>query len=157
MPGQVAKALRRLVWVALAGSAPSYVQSADRLASTDGVRNGQTLLCRYELSAGNAKDQEYALSCRQSPATDDEFGLECFLDVPASGERPAFVCPVTAPLPFVAGAGLHLDCKGTPEELRGRMRRSLAALGRPLSTPIPTLSCTAAKFDIPWEAVHGVR
>jgi len=150
-------ALRLFGCLALFSSASIYAQHADRLTSTEGVRAGQTLLCRYELVVGgDLADQEYAFSCRESLATDHEVGLHCFLDAPVANVRlPAFACPVTAPLPFIAGGGLRLGCEPTPEQLRGQIRRSLAAQGRPLSTPIPTLKCAVEKFDITWEEVYG--
>ena len=48
--------------------------------TTDGVHDGQTLLCRYELLSNDTSEkQDYALACRQAGLTDQEFGLHCFL------------------------------------------------------------------------------
>ena len=48
--------------------------------TTDGVHDGQTLLCRYELLSNDTSEkQDYALACRQAGLTDHEFGLHCFL------------------------------------------------------------------------------
>ena len=150
-------ALRLFGCLALIGSTPLCAQPADRLMSTDGVRDGQTLLCRHELlSNGTPENQEYALACRRTGPTDHEFGLHCFLDTPTESDRlPTFVCPVTPPLPFVAGKGLFFACESTPTELQAQLRRSLVAQGRSLSTPIPTLKCAAEEFDISWEDVYG--
>lgn len=135
--------------VGLLGVIVANAQAPERLASTDWVRDGQTFLCRYELlTGGAAKDRGCTLTCQQSPTAGDEFGLGCFMNT--DHDRAAFVCPVTPPMPFVAGKGPRLECESTPTKFQAEMRRALMLQGLPLSTPIPTLKCSAEKFDVAW-------
>jgi hypothetical protein len=145
------------------------LKADDRILSTGSISDGAHYLCNLKvISYKPPPDDEQYLICQWSERPAPTFTMICFLDIATMKlqkrtDNPSFyyACPVRAPIPFVDGEGVDMECEYIPEQDRERQRarlfQSYIVRGKdPYTAPdVPEMVCTARKFSIPWEAVYG--